>query len=145
MRVCRNTGFTLIEMMVTVAIAAILASLALPAYNDYVKRGRISQAMNNLSGMRVKLEQYYQDNRTFVGACADGTVAPLPAADDFTYDCPVLTATAYTIEATGVATGPMKGFTYTIDQANSKATTALPAGWGTVPVACWVVKKGGAC
>jgi type IV pilus assembly protein PilE len=145
MRVFKRTGFTLIEMMITVAIAAILAAVAIPSYSDYVKRGRISQATNNLASMRVKLEQYYQDNRTFVGACAAGTVAPLPPADDFTYSCPTLTATTYTIQATGVTTGTMNGFTYTIDQSNNKATTALPSGWGTVPVACWVVKKGGAC
>ena len=145
MRVFKRTGFTLIEMMITVAIAAILAAVAVPAYSDYVKRSRISQATNNLASMRVKLEQFYQDNRTFVGACAAGTVAPLPPTDDFTYSCPTLTATTYTIQAAGVTTGTMNGFTYTIDQSNNKATTALPSGWGTVPVGCWVIKKGGAC
>ena len=84
-------------------------------------------------------------NRTFVGACAAGTVAPLPPDDDFSYSCPTLTATAYTVQATGVAPGSMSGFTYTIDEANSKATTALPSGWGSAPAACWIVKKGGAC
>ncbi|HYD62815.1 MAG TPA: type IV pilin protein [Noviherbaspirillum sp.] len=145
MRAYKRTGFTLIEMMITVAIAAILAAVAIPSYSDYVKRGKISQATSNLGSMRVKLEQFYQDNRTFVGACAAGTVAPLPPADDFTYSCPTLTATTYTIQATGVAAGAMNGFTYTIDQSNNKATTALPSGWGTAPVACWVIKKGGAC
>jgi len=145
MSLARQSGFTLVEMMITVAIAAILAAVALPAYSDYVKRGRISQATNNLSAMRVKLEQYFQDNRTYVGACASGTVAALPAADDFTYSCPVLTATTFTVQATGVTSKSMNGFTYTIDQANAKATTAVPSGWGTAPVSCWVVKKGGVC
>ncbi len=139
-----STGFTLIELMVTIAIVSILAAVALPSYSDYVIRGRIPQATNNLASMRVKLEQYFQDNRTYVGACADGTVAPpLPASDDFTYTCPTLTATTYTVQAAG--TGKMNGFTYTIDQANTKTTTAVPTGWGTAPIACWVVKKGGAC
>jgi type IV pilus assembly protein PilE len=141
----RQPGFTLVELMVTVAIAAILAAVAVPSYTDYVKRGRISQATNNLSSMRVKLEQYYQDNRTFVGGCAAGTVAPLPANDDFTYSCPVLTDTTFTVQATGVGGNSMAGFTYTIDHLNSKATTALPSGWGTVPATCWVIKKGGIC
>ena len=138
-----GTGFTLIELMVTVAVVAILAAIALPAYTDYVIRGRIPQATNNLAGMRVKLEQYFQDNRTYVGACASGTVAELPASDDFTYTCPTLTATAYTVQAAG--TGTMNGFTYTIDQDNTKTTTAVPSGWGTAPIACWVLNKGGAC
>lgn len=143
MAASRHTGFTLIELMVTVVIAAILAAVAMPAYTDYVKRGRISQATNNLSSMRVKLEQFYQDNRTFEGACQDGTVASLPQADDFTYSCPTLTGSAYTIQATGV--GSMTGFTYTINQENKKVTTAVPSGWGTAPIECWVVKKAGAC
>lgn len=139
----RAKGFTLMELMVTVAIIGILAAVALPAYTDYVKRGRIPQATNNLSSVRVKLEQYFQDNRTYVGACASGTVAPLPPADDFTYTCPTLTATTFVVQAQG--SGTMSGFTYTINELNAKATTAVPSGWGTAPISCWVTKKGGAC
>ena len=139
----RVRGFTLIELMVTVAIIAILASIALPSYSAYVTRGRIPQATNNLATMRVQLEQYFQDNRTYVGACEAGTVAPLPTSADFDYTCPALTADTFTVVATG--TGSMSGFTYSIDEANSRTTTAVPSGWGTAPVACWVVSKGGAC
>ncbi len=144
MRRYKNLGFTLIELMVTVAIVAILAAVALPAYSDYITRGKIPQATNNLSSMRIKLEQFFQDNRTYAGACAAETAAPLPAADDFTYTCPTLTQFAYTVVATG--TGSMNGFIYTIDQAGAKQTTGLPsAAWGTAPVNCWVVKKSGGC
>jgi len=143
----RQTGVTLIELMVTVAIIAIIASVAIPAYGDYVKRGRLPQATNALSSMRAKLEQYFQDNRTYIGACVAGTNAALPAADDFTYTCPTLTATTYIVQATGK--GPMAGFAFTIDESNNKKTIALPSGWGTAseaaPVTCWVSKKGGAC
>lgn len=138
-----DKGFTLLELMVVVAIVGILAAVAFPAYTDYVKRGRIPQATNNLASMRVKLEQYFQDNRTYVGACAAGTVAPLPTADNFTYTCPTLTATAFTVQAQG--SGTMAGFTYTINESNAKATTAVPSGWGTAPISCWVTKKGGVC
>lgn len=141
--VVRERGFTLIELMVTVAIIAILASIALPSYSNYVIRGRIPQATNNLATMRVQLEQHFQDNRTYVGACADDTVAPLPTSDDFTYTCPTLEEDTFTVVATG--TGSMTGFTYTINEANAKSTTAVPEGWGTAPVACWVVGTGGAC
>ena len=143
----RQVGFTLIEVMVTVAIVAILAAVAIPAYTDYIKTGRLPQATNNLSSMRAKLEQYFQDNRTYIGACAAGTIAALPVADDFTYTCPTLTATTYVVKAVG--SGTVAGFTYTIDESNNKKTTALPTGWGTAsdaaPVTCWVRKKGGAC
>lgn len=137
------SGFTLIELMVTVAIIAILASIALPSYSNYVIRGRIPQATNNLSTMRVQLEQHFQDNRTYVGACEAGTVAPLPASDDFDYTCPTLTEDTFTVVATG--TGSMDGFVYTINESNARTTTAVKEGWGTAPVACWVTGSGGAC
>jgi len=141
----RYAGFTLIEVMITVAIIGILAAVALPNYNDYIRRGRITDAVAGLSDMRVKMEQFFQDNRTYVGACANGTVAPLPTgstAKYFTFTCPTLTASAYQVVATG--TGPMANFTYTIDQANVRNTTSLPSGW-TNPGGCWVLKSDGSC
>lgn len=138
-------GFTLIELMVVVAIVGILASIAIPAYTSYVLRGKLTEATTELSTMRVKLEQYFQDNRSYEGACAAGTVAPLPAGKYFTYTCPTLTASAFTVTATGVGARGTDGFVYTVDQDNTKQTTDAPAGWGAMPVSCWVTKKGEAC
>ena len=151
----RKEGFTLIELMITVAIVAIIAAFAFPAYNDYVKRGKIQEATANLADMRVKLEQWFQDNRTYATACVAGSASapPIaPAVKYFTFSCPAanLTASTYQILATGGngADQSMAGFSYTVDQANAKTTTLTPAsGWVTTTTTynCWITRKGDSC
>ncbi|MBI5430216.1 MAG: prepilin-type N-terminal cleavage/methylation domain-containing protein [Nitrosomonadales bacterium] len=128
-------GFTLIEVLIAVAIIGILASIALPAYTDYVTRGKLVDASTQLSDGRVKLEQFFQDNRTYVGG-------PCPAATKyFTFVCGNLAATTYTITATGTAAGNVTGFSYTIDHNNAKTSTTP---WGN-GATCWIMKKGDTC
>ena len=140
-------GFTLIELMITVAIVAILAAIAIPSYSEYVLRARITDAIATLGDQRIKMEQYYQDRRTYVGACgAPGTsVAPLPPATAyFTFACPAPGLLTYTITATGVAGSSMANFQYSIDAAGTKTTLALPTGW-TNGGCGWTLKKDGTC
>lgn len=138
-------GFTLIELMISVAIVAILAAVALPQYSQYVMRGRITEATSNLSAMRIKMEQYFQDNRVYNGtnACSHtaGTIATLP--DDtinFAYTC-VAAASTYVVTATGA--GSMAGGVYTIDNNGARASTP-PTGWANQGCG-WVLKKDGSC
>lgn len=140
-----QNGFTLVELMIVVAIIGILAAVAIPAYTDYVTRGKLAEASTELASMRVKLEQYFQDNRTYVNACAAGTVAPLPTGTYFTYAC-TLAVSTFTVTATGVAAQGTGSFIYTINQDNTKTTAGVPAGWAQPsPNTCWVTKKGGVC
>ena len=147
----RNGGFTIIEVMIVVAIIAILAAVALPSYIDYMRRGKITEATAGLANMRVQMEQYFQDNRTYqaVGAnpapCTNGSAVPTPAgARYFTFTC-VLGPTTYTITATGNAAQAMGGFVYTVNQQNAQASTmsgdAAAAGYVS-NANCWVVRKG---
>ena len=141
----RKNGFTLIELMITVVIVAILATIALPAYTDYIRRGRISEAIGLLATQPVKMEQFFQDRRTYEGACAAGTIAPKPAdLSTFAFTCPTLSASGYVIQAAG--TGSMTGYTYTINQAGAKSTVITAAtGWAAGTTAGWVLRKNGSC
>lgn len=138
-------GFTLVELMIVVAIIGILATVAMPAYTDYVTRGKLAEAQTELASTRVKLEQYFQDNRTYTGACAAETVAPLPIGKYFTYAC-ALSPSTFTVTATGITAQGTGGFSYTINQDNTKTTASVPTGWSLPsPNTCWVTKKGGVC
>ncbi|TCV88952.1 type IV pilin protein [Sulfurirhabdus autotrophica] len=139
------SGFTLIEVMVVVAIIGILSAIAMPAYNGYVLRGKLTEAFATLADTRVKLEQYYQDNRSYAGACATGTSVPLPTGKYFVFSCPTLSTTAFSVVATGVAAQGTGGFVYTINDANVQGTSTVGSGWSGTGATCWVRRKDGSC
>src|SRR5690242_17843139 len=96
----RSAGFTLIEVMIVVAIVGILAAIALPNYTEYVTRGKLVEAHSILAGHRVKMEQFFQDARTYSNACDKGSLAATPAETQyFTFAC-VSDASTYTVTAT---------------------------------------------
>jgi len=136
-------GFTLIELVIVVAIIGFMLTIALPSYQDYVRRGKIGEATSELAAFRARQEQYFQDNRTYVsgGTTCGGT---LPSGTKyFTYTC-LGAATTYTAGATGIAAQGMNGFTFTIDQANTRQTIAFPGASG-LPKNCWTYKKDESC
>ncbi len=138
-------GFTLIEVMIVVAIVAILAAVALPNYSDYVKRGKIIEATSGLSDMRTRYEQFFLDNRTYVGGCANFGPTVAATVKSFTMDCSTgETATAYAPTATGNASEGMSGFRYSINQQNQKASTVTVSGWSGNST-CWAVRRDGSC
>lgn len=138
----RAPGFTLIELLIAVAVVAILTALALPSYNSYVTQGKIPDALSSLSTKQLQIEQFFQDNRTYVGATA--CVSDTTTSKYFDFACTGQGATTYQLNATGKSS--MAGFTFTINQNNVKTTGAVPSGWTQPsPNTCWVTKKGGVC
>ena len=143
----RTKGFTLIELMVTVAIIAILAAVAVPSYSAYIMRGHLAEAVNGLAGVRAQMERHFQDNRSY--ATVGTFTTPCAAAvgtrtfGNFVVSCAgTPDATTFTLQAVG--SGPANGFTFTINQADVRATTAAATGWNTCANK-WLMKKGQTC
>lgn len=139
-------GFTLVEIMIVVAIIGILASIAIPSYQDYVTKAQLVDATNAMSSMRARLEQHFQDNRTYqtvgTGATAFNTPCASETAGRFNITC-TSSATAFTVTATG--TGNVAGFVYTLTQDGTQTSAITKAGWTGSSSSCWITKKGGAC
>lgn len=132
-------GFTLIELMVTIAIVGILTAVAVPAYNNYIMRARVTEAFTTLGAFPPAAEQFWSNVRTFTG------LKPPADTPNFTYTTDGLDTSTWKLTATGK--DKMAGLVYTIDQSGNRATTAVPPGfkgWST-STTCWVDRKGGLC
>lgn len=139
----RERGFTLIELMITVAIVGVLAAIAYPSYVQYVRQGRIVEAQGELATLRVRLEQYYQDNRNY-GSTASACGVSMPGLPAFAFTCswgPGGTSQSFVAQATG--RDAMNGYVFTVDDANTRRTTQFE---GTaVTASCWLKKRGESC
>lgn len=131
----RARGFTLIEVMITVAIVAILSAIALPAYTAYIQRSRVPAALDALGSLATRMEQRYQDTGSYANGEACG--ATLPTAQDFTLACE-LSDDGQGFTATATGSGPVEGYGYSINHQGVRTTTAHPN--GAPSAACWSTK-----
>lgn len=129
-------GFTLLELMVAVAVVGILAAVALPSYTDYLRRGRLPEAFTFLSAYQVKMEQYFQDNRKYGDASCGAALPTDPKF--FTLSCE-LTSSGYRAQATSDTVGGGR-HTYTIDQSGGKTTSVFKGSPPSPAKACWLVR-----
>lgn len=91
-------GFTLIELMIVLAITAILATIALPTYQNYIERSRVRVAGADLVALSTAIENRFQRQLTYTGA-ATNNVNWYPASDDFTFTIESLTGNSYSLKA----------------------------------------------
>jgi len=119
-----EAGYTLVEMMIVVALLGIISAVAIPAYRGYVATGKEAEGKAGLSNIALLEEQYFAENRTYAagGAAAlQGSIGFTPEADtNYTWSVTAGAsgiATSFTATADGSAKGLPK---FTIDEANNK-------------------------
>ena len=159
----REHGFTIIELMIVVVVIAVISAIALPSYTDYITRSKFAEAYAHLADLRVKMEQFYLDNRRYStnaggGTCGipGGNTPTAQGAKYFDFTCASSTANAagdqaYILTATGKAAEGLSGIAFTIDTANSKQTVVTAStpmadkGYTAGTTGCWIRKKPAQC
>lgn len=161
----KRNGFTLIELLIVVAIVTIMGSIAIPYYNEYVMRSKMVFAVNSLVQMQQKMEQYYQENKTFNGngiysSAWDFAVANLKigsSSDKYSQIASLTsgssTSDSYILNAGD--TNTTNGFSFSLVRGDNgevkRQTWLLPSGWpqavapNEIIKDCWVVSKNGEC
>lgn len=131
-----HRGFTLIELMVTVAIIGILAAIALPSYGQYLQRTRISAAQTDAMVFVNRLESSFQSSGRY-GANGNCSLTP-PDNDFFDLTCtPSADGRGFLLELTGA--GALQGFEFSIDQSGNRQTSQFSG--NAVTLNCWAVRS----
>ena len=135
-------GFTLVELMIVVAIVGIIAAVAVPNYIDYVRRGHVADMTSALSDAKLRVEQRYADSRTYNNAlCAADPGVEIQNTENHTVKCVTPDGQTYTI--TGTGKDSIDGFIYSVTETGAKRSDLGDAWGGAVFAGRWVMKKGG--
>ena len=122
----KQSGFTLIELMIVVAIIGILAAVALPAYQDYTKRARYAEIINMAGGVKVAVELCVQEAGGVLTNCGTGTGA---TSEQGVNSAATTGASNAAVATIAVAAGVI---TVTPTEANGIEDTVFVGGWVTI-------------
>ncbi|WP_455210278.1 type IV pilin protein [Kaarinaea lacus] len=135
-----NKGFTLIEVMIVVAIIAVLAAIAVPNYSEQVRKSRRADAKVALEQTTQRLERCYVDNNTFVYHVTDAPSCPQThtTSDGYYTITVVATATNYSVTAQPTSIGNQDADTqcYQMTMASNGTKTSKDK-TGTFNDYCW--------
>ncbi len=118
-----NHGFTLLELMITVLVLAILSAIAINSYQEQIRKGRRAEAYSVVSTMQLAMERWRAENPSYAACtptpCGSGTYPALGTSKYYTFALSGANATTYTLTATRTAGSP---------QANDKCGTLTANG-----------------
>lgn len=130
----KQQGFTLIELMIVVAIIGILAAIAIPAYQDYTIRAQVSEGLNLASGAKAAVAEFFNDRGAFP---ISNTQAGIAASNTIigNYVSGVAVGASGVITVTYSSTAPQRANTE-IDGEQVTLTPVSAAGAGSVEWTC---------
>lgn len=125
----KQSGITLLELLVAVAIVAIIASIAYPSFSDGLRKSRRAEAFKGLLSMQLKQEEFRVSNTSY---CTTPSQVGNPTSSYYDFTISGATATTYTLIATskGAQVGDKSGSTACDTLTLNKADIKTPA-------ACW--------
>lgn len=132
----KQSGFTLIELMIVIAIIGILAAIALPAYQDYTVRSRVGELAVVASGMKATISENIANNNALNAQACDGvTLVTVATANTASSAC---ANGVITVTGTAAANGTVLTYTpvFTSGAATINWTCTTPSDIRYVPAEC---------